>query len=37
LRQQLLVYRDLWSWINKPFEPPEVLTAADAAQMRLDL
>lgn len=37
LRQQLLVYRDLWTWIHKPFEPPEALAAADLAQMRLDL
>jgi hypothetical protein len=22
LRQQLFVYRDLWSWINRPFHPP---------------
>jgi transposase len=34
LRQQLLVYRDLWTWIDKPFEPPEALAIADAAQMR---
>ncbi len=23
LRQQLFVYRDLWTWINSPFQPPE--------------
>ena len=23
LRQQLFVYRDLWKWINNPFQPPE--------------
>jgi IS4 transposase len=22
LRQQLLVYRDLWTWLDEPFEPP---------------
>lgn len=22
LRQQLFVYRDLWTWLNEPFEPP---------------
>lgn len=37
LRQQLLVYRDLWRWIHKPFEPPEALSMAGPAQMRLDL
>jgi len=37
LRQQLLVYRDLWTWINKPFEPPEALAIAEPAQMRLNL
>ena len=23
LRQQLFVYRNLWKWINDPFQPPE--------------
>jgi IS4 transposase len=23
LRQQLFVYRDLWIWIDHPFQPPE--------------
>jgi hypothetical protein len=23
LRQQLLVYRDLWTWIDDPFQAPE--------------
>jgi Transposase DDE domain/Domain of unknown function (DUF4372) len=27
LRQQLFVYRDLWAWLNEPFEPPAALTA----------
>jgi diacylglycerol kinase len=25
LRQQLFVYRDLWSWLNEPFRPPIAL------------
>jgi hypothetical protein len=25
LRQQLFVYRDLWQWINQPFQPPPLL------------
>jgi len=24
LRQQLFVYRDLWAWINDPFQPPPI-------------
>ena len=28
LRQQLFVYRDLWLWIDKPFQPPPMLTGA---------
>ena len=27
LRQQLFVYRDLWRWIDQPFQPPPLLTA----------
>ncbi|MGC8549813.1 MAG: hypothetical protein ACP5M4_08945 [Acidobacteriaceae bacterium] len=34
LRQQLFVYRDLWLWIDEPFQPPPLLTAA-AQQMLL--
>jgi len=34
LRQQLFVYRDLWSWINQPFRPPIDL---DDPQMALPL
>ena len=26
LRQQLFVYRDLWSWIDNPFQPPPQLS-----------
>jgi hypothetical protein len=25
LRQQLFVYRDLWIWLNQPFQPPQAL------------
>ena len=32
LRQQLFVYRDLWTWLNDPFKPPVEL---DSAQMAL--
>jgi transposase len=28
LRQQLFVYRDLWVWIDQPFQPPPLLDAA---------
>jgi Transposase DDE domain/Domain of unknown function (DUF4372) len=28
LRQQLFVYRDLWTWIDNPFQPPPPLTPA---------
>ncbi len=34
LRQQLFVYRDLWLWIDEPFQPPPMLTGA-AQQMLL--
>ncbi len=27
LGQQLFVYRDLWCWLDEPFEPPPALTA----------
>jgi len=29
LRQQLFVYRDLWTWIHSPFQPPEVVVQAE--------
>ena len=35
LRQQLFVYRDLWSWINDPFQRPPGLNDAGAEQLRL--
>ena len=34
LRQQLFVYRDLWAWLNQPFQPP---IALDDPQMSLPL
>ena len=34
LRQQLFVYRDLWTWIDAPFQPPEM--AALAEQLALE-
>lgn len=35
LRQQLFVYRDLWAWINDPFQAPPPLVPAE--QMALPL
>lgn len=35
LRQQLFVYRDLWRWLESPFEPPVELTAEDSPQLPL--
>src|SRR5207248_2729536 len=35
LRQQLFVYRDLFTWLNDPYEPPPVLEAARAVQLPL--
>jgi hypothetical protein len=29
LRQQLFVYRQLWEWIDQPFQPPPRLAAAE--------
>lgn len=36
LRQQLFVYRDLWTWLNCPFEPPPPLTTLHD-QLRLPI
>jgi len=36
LRQQLFVYRDLWVWIDKPFQPPPVLVDIREAQLALE-
>lgn len=34
LRQQLFVYRDLWEWIDQPFQPPPLLdTLAEQIQL----
>ena len=35
LRQQLFVYRDLWRWLESPFEPPHPLTSEDSPQLPL--
>lgn len=37
LRQQLLVYRDLWRWLESPFEPPVELTEQDSPRLPLAL
>ena len=36
LRQQLFVYRDLWLWIDDPFQPP-LLVARPLEQLELGL
>ena len=36
LRQQLFVYRDLWKWIDNPFQPPQTLTQT-LEQLKLGL
>ena len=33
LRQQLFVYRDLWLWLESPFEPSLPLTVEDSPQL----
>jgi hypothetical protein len=35
LRQQLFVYRDLFAWLNQPFEPPPGLDPPAAVQLTL--
>jgi len=35
LRQQLFVYRDLWTWIDDPFQPPPVTSALEQLQLGL--
>jgi len=37
LRQQLFVYRDLYEWLNDPFQAPPVLTGVHDAQLELPL
>jgi hypothetical protein len=36
LRQQLFVYRDLWTWLDDPFQPPPI-PAALPEQLALQL
>ena len=36
LRQQLFVYRDLWAWIDDPFQPPPI-PERPSEQLRLQL
>jgi IS4 transposase len=36
LRQQLFVYRDLFSWLNNPFQPPPALEGIHDAQLTMD-
>jgi hypothetical protein len=36
LRQQLFVYRDLFLWLNNPFEPPPVLEGIHDAQLTME-
>ena len=36
LRQQLFVYRDLWAWIDDPFQPPPI-PASSPEQLTLHL
>ena len=36
LRQQLFVYRDLWTWIDHPFQPPPAVPPAlEQLELRL--
>jgi hypothetical protein len=35
LRQQLFVYRDLWIWINDPFQPPIPASLPEQLTLRL--
>ena len=36
LRQQLFVYRDLWTWINDPFQaPPAPISLPQQLQLAL--
>lgn len=35
LRQQLFVYRELWTWIDNPFQPPPALTSIGDKQLAL--
>jgi len=35
LRQQLFVYRDLWAWIDSPYQPPPEMQPASPTQLSL--
>jgi hypothetical protein len=35
LRHQLFVYRDLWAWLDRPFEPPPDPAEAETPQLAL--
>lgn len=35
LRQQLFVYRDLWAWLDSPYQPPPALEGIHDAQLAL--
>jgi hypothetical protein len=35
LRQQLFFYRDLWSWLDEPFQPPPVLAGKHDDEQQL--
>lgn len=35
LRQQLFVYRDLWAWLDSPFQPPPALEGIHDTQLAL--
>jgi hypothetical protein len=37
LRQQLFVYRDLWTWLNAPFEGPPAVAELESTQLSLGL
>jgi hypothetical protein len=36
LRQQLFVYRDLYKWLDDPFQAPPVLTGVHDGQLQLE-
>jgi hypothetical protein len=35
LRQQLFVYRDLWAWINNPYQAPPLVVEAEQLALPL--
>jgi hypothetical protein len=37
LRQQLFVYRNLWTWLNTPFEGPPAVAEFESTQLSLGL